>query len=368
MSTQTLGAALLELSKHPSVDATMNVVKGSAIDPIYAMSKIIGACPGPIPTLPPFSTPGFDDFGSLAAMVGGDPGRFQDAAVALTQQRDEISDLLVSGGVYVATATAELVSTAYSMVRNAMAAAAAATAGGPLAQLAAAAPVVAAGLTKAGLILDSLGKDLDSLAGRLDDTTLARRAQAALKASPIAQEAERTLQRLSDQSGIGPLKHALIDAPRTSPTAAPTHATHAAALGGDGEPPELGPAADDAGDVGDAAPSAAGAAAVQAAKSQLGTPYVWGGSQPGGFDCSGLTSWAYGQAGVDIPRTAAEQAIGQQVAYEDLQQGDLIVWSGHVAMYAGDGMMIEAGDPVQLNPVRTENIGMPFQGFWRPTA
>ena len=71
---------------------------------------------------------------------------------------------------------------------------------------------------------------------------------------------------------------------------------------------------------------------------------------------------------MDIPRTAAEQAVGQQVAYENLQEGDLVVWDGHVAMYAGDGMMIEAGDPVQLNPVRTENIGMPFRGFWRPTA
>ena len=40
----------------------------------------------------------------------------------------------------------------------------------------------------------------------------------------------------------------------------------------------------------------------------------------------------------------------------------------HVAMYAGDGMMVEAGDPVQMNPVRTSNIGMPFMGFWRPTA
>ncbi|STC69751.1 C40 family peptidase [Corynebacterium pilosum] len=114
--------------------------------------------------------------------------------------------------------------------------------------------------------------------------------------------------------------------------------------------------------------NAAGKAAVAAAKSQIGTPYVWGGSQPGGFDCSGLTSWAYGQAGVEIPRTAENQAVGQQVAYEDLQEGDLVVWDGHVAMYAGDGMMVEAGDPVGMSPVRTNNLGMAFKGFWRPTA
>ena len=114
--------------------------------------------------------------------------------------------------------------------------------------------------------------------------------------------------------------------------------------------------------------NAVGRAAVEAAKAQLGTPYVWGGSAPGGFDCSGLTSWAYKQAGVDIPRTAENQAVGRQVSYEELQPGDLVVWTGHVAMYAGDGQMIEAGSPVQMSSVRTDNIGMPFKGFWRPTG
>ena len=116
------------------------------------------------------------------------------------------------------------------------------------------------------------------------------------------------------------------------------------------------------------APSAAGAAAAELAKSQVGTPYSWGGSAPGGFDCSGLTSWAYRQAGVEIPRVAADQRVGRQVSYEELAPGDLVVWSGHVAMYTGDGMMVEAGSPVQMNPVRTDNIGMPFMGFWRPTG
>ena len=114
--------------------------------------------------------------------------------------------------------------------------------------------------------------------------------------------------------------------------------------------------------------SARGEAAVAAARTQLGTPYVWGGTQPGGFDCSGLTQWAYRQAGVEIPRTAEEQAVGRAVSAEELQPGDLAVWDGHVAMYAGDGQMIEAGDPVQTNPVRTSNMGMTFKGFYRPTG
>ena len=51
-----------------------------------------------------------------------------------------------------------------------------------------------------------------------------------------------------------------------------------------------------------------------------------------------------------------------------LPPGDLAVWDGHVAMVVGNGMMIEAGDPVHLSPIRTTNAGQGFQGFWRPTA
>lgn len=111
-----------------------------------------------------------------------------------------------------------------------------------------------------------------------------------------------------------------------------------------------------------------GEQAVAAARSQIGTPYKWGGTSPSGFDCSGLTQWSYKQAGVDIPRTAQSQAVGKKVTVDELQPGDLVVWDGHVAMYSGDGMMIEAGDPVQENPLRTNNMGMTFLGFYRPTG
>lgn len=121
--------------------------------------------------------------------------------------------------------------------------------------------------------------------------------------------------------------------------------------------------------AGDGAPTPEAQAAVQNALSAVGTPYVWGGNTPGvGLDCSGLTQWAYREAGVDIPRTAAEQTVGRQVSADELLPGDLVIWSGHVAMVTGDGMMVEAGDPVQVNPVRTSNIGMEFHGYWRPTG
>lgn len=111
-----------------------------------------------------------------------------------------------------------------------------------------------------------------------------------------------------------------------------------------------------------------GQAAAQAALSQVGTPYGWGGTGNGSFDCSGLTQWAWRQAGVELPRTAESQTVGRQVSADELQPGDLIVWDGHVAMYSGGGQMVEAGSPVQTNPLRTNNMGMAFKGFWRPTG
>ncbi len=117
------------------------------------------------------------------------------------------------------------------------------------------------------------------------------------------------------------------------------------------------------------APNAVAASAVRHALTQLGVPYQWGGTTPGvGLDCSGLTQWAYHEAGLNIPRLAQEQDIGAAISPGSLRPGDLAVWDGHVAMIVGNGTMIEAGDPVKLSPIRTTNAGQGFQGFWRPTA
>ena len=117
------------------------------------------------------------------------------------------------------------------------------------------------------------------------------------------------------------------------------------------------------------APNAVAASAVRHALTQLGVPYQWGGTTPGvGLDCSGLTQWAYREAGLEIPRLAQEQDIGGAIDPGSLRPGDLAVWDGHVGMIVGNGTMIEAGDPVKLSPIRTDNAGQGFQGFWRPTA
>ena len=98
--------------------------------------------------------------------------------------------------------------------------------------------------------------------------------------------------------------------------------------------------------------AAGGAGAVQAAESQIGVPYVWGGESPKGsaspgFDCSGLTAWSWGQVGVGLPHySGAQMADSTPVPISDLQPGDLLFYgpggSEHVAMYVGPGTMIEA--------------------------
>lgn len=100
--------------------------------------------------------------------------------------------------------------------------------------------------------------------------------------------------------------------------------------------------------------SDARAAILEAAYSQIGVEYVYGASSPGeAFDCSGLTSWAYAQAGIDIPHSSAAQAqMADTVSSaDDLQPGDLVFYIGnvgasqsgnHVAIYAGDGQVIHA--------------------------
>jgi cell wall-associated NlpC family hydrolase len=128
---------------------------------------------------------------------------------------------------------------------------------------------------------------------------------------------------------------------------------------------------------GTVAPDQIAATAIATARTRLGAPYVWGGSGPSVFDCSGLVQWSYAHAGLQLPRVAADQYnVGPHVDLDQLQPGDLLFWATdisdpatihHVAMYVGGGMMIAAphtGTVVQVQPVYLSG----YIGATRPYA
>jgi peptidoglycan DL-endopeptidase CwlO len=103
------------------------------------------------------------------------------------------------------------------------------------------------------------------------------------------------------------------------------------------------------------APPATHGGVVGIAMRYLGTPYVWGGASPPGFDCSGLVMYVYAQVGVSLPHSSyAQYGMGSPVSRGDLQPGDLVFFDGlgHVGIYVGGGSFIHAphtGDVVKIS-------------------
>ena len=111
---------------------------------------------------------------------------------------------------------------------------------------------------------------------------------------------------------------------------------------------------------------------LEAAVSRLGMPYVWGANGPTSFDCSGLVQWSFAQAGVVMPRVAADQArTGPSVPVSQLAPGDLLFYHtdptapdyiSHVAIYLGAGKMIQAPEPGMNVEVVPVDVGSGFAG------
>ncbi len=110
--------------------------------------------------------------------------------------------------------------------------------------------------------------------------------------------------------------------------------------------------------------------ALVAAGSVLGDPYRWGGSAPGGFDCSGLVNWSFAHAGVELPRTSgALHASTTRIPEDQILPGDLVFFGSpvhHVGIYVGDGLMVHSprsGDVVRYAPIHRN--GMSATSFGR---
>jgi cell wall-associated NlpC family hydrolase len=118
------------------------------------------------------------------------------------------------------------------------------------------------------------------------------------------------------------------------------------------------------------APSAAAQTAVDTARAQVGKGYEYGGAGPDTFDCSGLTRYAYGAAGIELPHSSRRQSeIGTPVDRANLLPGDLVFFYepvSHVGIYVGDGQMVDAG--TEETGVSQRSVDMEGYNFARRIA
>lgn len=119
---------------------------------------------------------------------------------------------------------------------------------------------------------------------------------------------------------------------------------------------------------GDKASNSSASSAISTAKKYIGGRYVFGGTSPSGFDCSGFTQYVFNQSGISIPRTTTGQAsVGSSVSKSQLQPGDLLVFSGtykagpsHVGVYIGDGNFVHAAN--SRKGVRVDSVNSSYYG------
>ncbi|GHF32144.1 hypothetical protein GCM10010359_38430 [Streptomyces morookaense] len=186
-------------------------------------------------------------------------------------------------------------------------------------------------------------------------------------------DAARTLAELEDsRKAVEQHKREVegrLSAARRLLNALPRHDREAYTRSSRGQERPSGPLGGLLGPSAGSAVSSRGAAAAMAVREAIGSPYAWGATGPGSFDCSGLMQWAYGRAGVGLPRTSqAQRNAGRHVSLADARPGDLVIYrddASHVGMYVGNGQVVHA--PYPGARVRYDRADMmPISSVTRP--
>ncbi len=192
------------------------------------------------------------------------------------------------------------------------------------------------------------GNDVATKLSTVDLGALTDQARAALAAAPVVTVAQNAQVEVEVASAEASTAVKVTPAPRPKPVVQRTESASRTA--------DRTSTSSSSTKIGAPAPAFAnGNAVVSIASRYIGVPYVSGGTSPSGFDCSGFTQYVYAQVGISLPRSSsAQRYVGTVVSRADAQPGDLIWSPGHVAIYAGNGMQIDAprpGKTIQLRSI-----------------
>jgi len=208
-----------------------------------------------------------------------------------------------------------------------------------------------------GLLVSMLGTSASAAAdskvsiGTADVSALTSQARAQLQAAPAVTVADASWS--VSAAKVKPVKvkpapevRETVEAPRTNEAASRSQARTAVENSNQSavktEKKTAPPAA------------ASGSAVIEIASRYVGVPYVYGGTTPNGFDCSGFTSYVYAQVGINLPRSSgAQRSMGTVIPRSQAKPGDLIWTPGHVAIYAGGNTQIDSPRPGKTIQVRS---------------
>lgn len=188
--------------------------------------------------------------------------------------------------------------------------------------------------------IDGLKADADKAAADAQQTIDANKEKLAAMAADEAAKAEAA------QKAVTAVASSTASASSTSASSSTTASSNS--LGSSKAASSQAPAS-----AGSSTVSVSGGSIAGNAAKYLGVPYVYGGTSPAGFDCSGLIYYAAKEAGISLPRTSqAQSTLGSYVSVSDLQAGDLVFWGSvgnayHVGVYIGNGQYIHAPEPGQ---------------------